>query len=173
MAKKKKTRKRAVSRKKPARRKRARRSNLSAATTSDIVKELERRERLLGKLEGKRDQLLDALASIEKEIAASSRTVSRRGRPPAGASAKRGRPRATGTRKATRVRKRPKNATNLVEALAKVLKGKTMGVAEVTMAVQKAGYKTTSPNFRTIVNQTLINSKSRFKKIERGKYSAK
>lgn len=173
MAKKKKTRKRAVSRKKPARRKRARRSNLSGASTTDIVKELERRERLLGKLEGKRDQLLDALATIEREIKAFSGFASSRGRPVAGAPAKRGRPRLAGARKPSSGRKRPKNATNLVQALAKVLKGKTMGVSEVTIVVQKAGYKTTSPNFRTIVNQTLINNKNTFKKIERGKYSAK
>lgn len=61
---------------------------------------------------------------------------------------------------------------NLVEALVKLLKGRTMSVTEMTAAVQKAGYKTTSPNFRTIVNQTLIKS-DRFKKVARGQYTAK
>jgi hypothetical protein len=61
---------------------------------------------------------------------------------------------------------------NLIEALGKVLDGKTMSVTEVSEAVQKAGYKTTSPSFRTIVNQTLINS-GKFKRVERGKYTAK
>jgi hypothetical protein len=61
---------------------------------------------------------------------------------------------------------------NLVAALAKVLDGKTMSVTDVSEAVQKAGYKTTSPSFRTIVNQTLINS-GKFKRIERGQYTAK
>ena len=70
------------------------------------------------------------------------------------------------------VRKRPKNDTNLVEALAKVLKGKTMGVTEVTAAVQVAGYKTSAANFRTIVNQALIRSEL-IKKVSRGQYTAK
>ena len=61
---------------------------------------------------------------------------------------------------------------NLVEALQKTLKGKTMGVTEVTEAVQKNGYKTSAANFRTIVNQTLIKHPKTFKKIARGQYSA-
>lgn len=69
-------------------------------------------------------------------------------------------------------RRRPKNATNLVEALKKVLTDKVMSVTEVAEAVQKAGYQTTSPSFRTIVNQALIAS-GKFKRIERGQYTAK
>jgi hypothetical protein len=67
---------------------------------------------------------------------------------------------------------RPRNESYLVEALAAVLKGKTMSVTEVTEAVQTAGYKTTSPNFRTIVNQALIAS-GKFKRVRRGQYTAK
>jgi hypothetical protein len=52
-----------------------------------------------------------------------------------------------------------------------VLKGKTMGVAEAADAVQKAGYKTSSPNFRTIVNQALLRSEL-IKKLGRGAYTA-
>ena len=61
---------------------------------------------------------------------------------------------------------------NLEDALAKTLTGHTMGVSEVADAVQAAGYQTTSPNFRTIVNQTLIRS-NKFKKVSHGKYTAK
>ena len=68
-------------------------------------------------------------------------------------------------------RKRHKNDSNLEQALAGVLKGKTMGVTEVAQAVQEAGYRTTSPNFRTIVNQTLIRS-ALIKKVSRGQYTA-
>ncbi|QOJ00188.1 MAG: hypothetical protein HRU70_06685 [Phycisphaeraceae bacterium] len=68
-------------------------------------------------------------------------------------------------------RKRPKNDSNLIEALAKLLKGKTMSVTEASQKVQQAGYKTTAANFRTIVNQTLIKS-DKFKKISRGQYTA-
>ncbi len=70
-------------------------------------------------------------------------------------------------------RKRHRNDTNLVEALQQVLSGTTMGVTEAAAAVQAAGYKTTSPNFRTIVNQTLIKHSDAFSKKSRGKYTAK
>ena len=70
-------------------------------------------------------------------------------------------------------RKRHKNDSNLVEALQSVLKGTTMGVTEVAQAVQEAGYKTTSPNFRTIVNQTLIKHNDVFAKQGRGLYTAR
>jgi hypothetical protein len=68
---------------------------------------------------------------------------------------------------------RTRNAANLADSLASVLKGKTMGVSEVATAVQRAGYKTTSPNFRTIVNQALLANPSMFKKVSRGQYTAK
>lgn len=70
-------------------------------------------------------------------------------------------------------RKRHRNDTNLVGALQQVLNGKTLGVTEAANAVQKAGYKTTSPNFRTIVNQTLIKHPDVFSKQGRGLYTAK
>jgi hypothetical protein len=69
-------------------------------------------------------------------------------------------------------RKRPRNETNLADALAKVLKGKTMGVTEAAEAVQRAGYQTTAANFRTIVNQALIKNNKMFKKVDRGQYTA-
>ena len=69
-------------------------------------------------------------------------------------------------------RRREKNEMNLAQSLAKVLKGKTMGVTEVAGEVQKAGYRTTAENFRTIVNQTLIKNKKMFRKVERGQYTA-
>jgi hypothetical protein len=68
-------------------------------------------------------------------------------------------------------RKRPVNDMNLAESLAKVLKNRTMSVTDVTAEVQKAGYKTSAENFRTIVNQTLIRD-ARFKKVSRGQYTA-
>lgn len=69
-------------------------------------------------------------------------------------------------------RRRPRNDMNLVQALSKVLKNRTMSVTEVAEEVQRAGYKTSSANFRTIVNQTLIKSPA-FKKVSRGKYTSK
>ena len=69
-------------------------------------------------------------------------------------------------------RTRPKNDQNLSDALVGVLSGQVMGVSEVADAVQKAGYKTSSDNFRVIVNQTLLRDK-RIKKVARGQYTAK
>ena len=43
---------------------------------------------------------------------------------------------------------------------------------DVTEAVQRAGYKTSAANFRTIVNATLLKS-PKFKKVARGQYTAK
>ena len=62
---------------------------------------------------------------------------------------------------------------SLVEALTKVLTGKTLSVTEASVAVKKIGYKTKSENFRTIVNQTLIKYPNLYKKVARGQYTAK
>ncbi|MCB9841270.1 MAG: hypothetical protein H6809_06445 [Phycisphaeraceae bacterium] len=126
-------------------------------STADLRAELQRREGQVGKLMSRHNELTAELAQIEAELAAlgiAASGASRRGR-----------------RAAVGVRRRHRNDANLEESLAKVLKGKTMGVTEVAQAVQAAGYKTTSPNFRTIVNQTLLRS-SLIKKVARGQYTA-
>lgn len=69
--------------------------------------------------------------------------------------------------------RRPKNTMSLVEALHKTLAGKVMSVVEIVPAVQADGYKTTSANFRTIVNQTLISNPDKFRKVARGQYTSK
>ncbi len=154
-------------------------------------------ERRLGALHAKREELAAELEELDAEIAGVEGAVAtapapKRGRPakkrlgrpakkrpvgrprkkrPVGRPPKRrpvGRPRtkaAAGTR--------PRNADSLVGSLGKLLKGKTMSVTEMSDKVQKAGYKTSSPNFRTIVNQTLINNPKGFKRVARGQYTAK
>lgn len=67
---------------------------------------------------------------------------------------------------------RPRNTATLVDALARVLDGKTMRVTDVAEAVQKAGYRTTSSHFRTQVNIALSKS-GKFKRVGRGQYTAK
>jgi hypothetical protein len=67
---------------------------------------------------------------------------------------------------------RPRNTATLVDALAKILDGKTMRVTDVAEAVQKAGYRTNSSHFRTQVNIALSKS-GRFKRVGRGQYTAK
>ncbi len=144
-------------------------AKLGNVTTSALRTELDRRARGLDRLETKREKLLEQLEDVEIEIETLSSAIGAGA--PTGRKKKRGTRRGAGGSKTTS-RKRPRNDMNLVDALAKVLKTKTMGVTEVSDAVQKAGYKTSSPNFRTIVNQTLINS-GKFKRVSRGQYTAK
>jgi hypothetical protein len=135
-----------------------------------LRRELERRQGRLADLIRQRDELTEELNALEGVFGASEGTVGTRRGP--------GRPRGTG-RKAHRAvgrtgrRSYGRNKTNLVTALKNTLSGKTMSVVDVTQQVQKNGYKTTSPNFRTIVNQALIANPTVFKKVARGEYTAR
>jgi predicted RNase H-like nuclease len=143
---------------------------LANVATTDLQRELARRERQVDSLLGKRERLQAQIDDIDSELSALS--VSAGG----GTSARgtgRGRSRKKGVHKKRTTRKRPKNDMNLVEALQKTLKNKELGVQDIVDAVQKQGYKTSSPNFRTIVNQTLIINKKQFKRVARGIYTAK
>jgi hypothetical protein len=134
---------------------------LAGVSFDALQRELARRHRLAGALERRRARVAAKLEAIDRQIAsygggaapAARRGGRRRGGGP-------GRPRAG-------------NSATLAQALAGVLSGKTMGVSEVADAVKAAGYKTNSPNFRTIVNAALINHKSLFRKKGRGKYTAR
>lgn len=132
----------------------AKRSSLESLTVADLHRELRKRERSQGRivksLMSKREKLAAKLAELDSEIARHGGSV----------------------RSGRRGGSRPRNDTNLADALLAVLTGATMGVTEVAEAVKKAGYKTSSPNFRTIVNQTLINS-GKFKRVGRGLYTSK
>lgn len=142
---------------------------LANVATTDLQRELARRERQVDSLLGKRERLQAQIDEIDSELGALS--VAAGGGTSAGRG--RGRGRKKGAHKKRTTRKRPKNDMNLVEALQKTLKNKELGVQDIVDAVQKQGYKTSSPNFRTIVNQTLINNKKQFKRVARGIYTAK
>ncbi len=71
-----------------------------------------------------------------------------------------------------RVQQRIQNEQCLAEALVEVLSDEILSVTAAAAAVQAHGYQTTSPNFRTIVNQTLIAHPDRFKRVRRGHYTA-
>ena len=130
---------------------------LSNVSTVDIQAELRRRQQKLPALQRKQKKLLADLAEVENQLAALGISASKR---TAAGAAPRGR--------------RPKNKRNLADTLASVLsKTKPMRVIEAVAAVKKAGYKTTSNNFNTIVNQTLLKDKKRFKQTGRGKYVVK
>ena len=132
----------------------------SKVSTGELQAELKRRQQKLPALQRKHRQLAAELADLEKQIAGLSGSAPARARKP---SAKRAAPK----------RRRPKNKKNLADTLVSVLsKTKPLRVIEAVAAVKKAGYKTTSKNFNTIVNQTLLKDK-RFKQASRGKYLVK
>ena len=131
----------------------ARPSKLAALSVADLHREIARRERGSKALLRKRARVAAKLDALDAQIAAM------------GLKEGGGRSGASGG-------KRPKNAMSLVEALAKALQGKTMGVGEAAKAVQKAGYRSSAKNFRVVVNIALINS-GKFKRVERGQYTAK
>jgi hypothetical protein len=133
---------------------------LSGISLDVLNAELRRRQRTVRTLQRRHANVLAKAARLEQQI----RELG--GEPGGGARRGPGRPRGSGTGR------RPRNEKNLVEALAGILNGKTMSVTEVADAVQRAGYRTSAANFRTIVNQTLIKS-DRFKRVGRGQYTAK
>lgn len=122
-------------------------SSLANLSVNVLEKELRRRAKSLRTLERKRDRLAKKLATVDAQIAA------------AGGSSARGR------------RTRPQNSMTLVQAMAKSLAGKTLGVTELANAVKKDGYSSHAANFRTIVNQALIKHRKVFKKVSRGQYT--
>lgn len=132
----------------------ARPSALSNLSNTDLLREVARRERKVRTLARKRDKLMVKVKALDAQIEQFG-----------GRSSGAGRVGGAGSR--------PRNTMNLVEALTKVLTGKTLGVTEAADAVKKAGYATTSPNFRTIVNQALLANTSSFKRVDRGQYTAK
>ncbi len=127
------------------------RSGLGRVSTDALARELSRRQQTVRRLERRRDKLAEELEQIEREL---------------------GELGGLGGVSIGGVRKRPRNDANLADSLVKVLKTKTMTVTEVADAVRQAGYRTSAENFRTIVNQTLIKDK-RFKRVSRGRYTAK
>lgn len=127
----------------------AKQSSLSKISLLEIKAEIRRREGAFGKLQKKRAKLLEKLAAIDAQITEAGGSI-------------------TGGARGARAR----NEKGLVPYLLDVLDGKTMSVTEAADAVIKAGYVTTSPSFRTIVNQALLSHKSKFKKVSRGQYTA-
>ncbi len=108
----------------------------------------------VAKLQKKRDELQAKVAGLDRQIAAAG------GGGGGGAS-----PRTAGGR--------ARNPTSLGEAIAAVVGGKgAMTVGDIMDAVLAAGYRSTSANFRGIVNQTLIKDE-RFHSAGRGSYAMK
>ena len=123
-------------------------SDLTGMSIEALQSEIKRREKQAKALQRRREKLVKQHAEVDAEIAAI-------GGVPGGAGGGR----------------RPRNESNLPDALANVLYHKELTVTEAADAVRAAGYITTSPNFRTIVNQALIRDE-RFKRVGRGLYTA-
>lgn len=128
------------------------RSSLIGLSVGDLQREIQRRERASRTLRKQHAKLSRQLAVVERKLAAAGVDVG-------------------GGRAVSGRRVRPQNKSSLAQALANLLKGKTMSVTEAAVAVKKAGYKTDSPNFRTMVNAQLLNKKL-FKRESRGKYTS-
>jgi hypothetical protein len=130
-------------------------SNLSI---SQLESMLSSRMADLQRLSKEHSKLSQQLAEVERKIAALGGKSHGRGPMPA---------RTSGGR--------VKNEKSLVETLVEVLSAGTepMKVGDIVDAVLKAGYHTSSDNFRGIVNQTLIKESRRFSSAGRGLYTMK
>jgi hypothetical protein len=69
-------------------------------------------------------------------------------------------------------RPRGGRSSTLAQAPASLLKDKTMSVTDLAEAVRRAGYKTNSSNFLTIVNAAVLKEKG-FKRSRGGQYTAR
>jgi hypothetical protein len=134
----------------------AKSKKLTDVSLAELQDELQRRRKQLPGLQAKRDKLAKQLAEVDKQI----EMLQGKGKAPAKPS----------TRK---TRKRPKNAVSLPDILEKVMKGKgSVGIGEAMEMALAEGYKSSSSQFRNIINQTL-NKDPRFKKVARGQYTLK
>lgn len=127
-------------------------SGLAGISLSALSREIERRRSKASVLMRDRKKLAAKLAALDAKIA-------RLG-------ADSGAARGVGS-------PRGENSSTLAGALVRLLTGKTMSVTEMSKQVQSAGYKTNSPNFRTIVNAALINHSTLFRRVSRGQYTAR
>ena len=136
----------------------ARPNSGSGLTISQLQSILSHRKTEINKLHRKR-------STIEKNLAAIDRSIAKLEGDGAGAR------RVGGAGSGLRAR----NEKSLVETLEDVLQGgkSPMGVKDIVAAVEKAGYRSSSANFRGLVNQTLIKEKKRFESAGHGLYEMK
>jgi hypothetical protein len=128
------------------------RSIANGLSIGELEQMLQSRRSQVQKLERQRSKIARKLDAIDDRI-----------RSLGGGSGGRGRPVG-----------RARNSQSLVAMLETVLKGsgKPMNVGDIADAVQSKGYRSSSANFRGIVNQTLIKDK-RFSAASRGMYQLK
>ena len=135
----------------------ARPSSGAGLAIADLQRILDQKQNELKRLYKRRSQLERELHGIDREI---SKVEGR------GGNGRGGRKGGGG---------RARNDKSLIETLEDVLRsnGGPMGVGDILEAVQAAGYRSNSDNFRGIINQQLIKEKKRFHKAGRGMYQLK
>jgi len=117
---------------------------LESVTLAELQAELRSRAKSGERLRARRAALVRKLAALDEQIARAGLAQGRRFK-----------------------NKKPLEAA-LVDAIGRA----EMSVTRLAQVVQHRGYRTSSPNFRTIVNQTVINS-TRFRRVRRGVYAAR
>jgi hypothetical protein len=153
----------------PRRKKRrGRPSAIARVSTSNLMKEIERRRGMLGNLRATRDDLTRQLESLNADIDDIESFAG-----PLSAPAVRGPGRPKGSGKSSRGRGRGGNKKSLSVLLHSLLRGKTMSAPEMAKAAKKAGYKSTSKNFPAVVSLTILKNRKLFKRVSRGKYTTK
>jgi hypothetical protein len=149
-------------------RRRDRPSAIARVSTTDLMREIERRRGMLGSLRATRDDLTRQLESLNTEIAGIESMDGPGSAPP-----RRGPGRPKGSGKGGRGRGRDGNKQTLSMLLHSLLRGKTMSVPEMAQAAKKAGYKSKSKNFRMVVGLTILKNRKMFRRVTRGQYTAK
>jgi hypothetical protein len=134
---------------------------LKSFSTSELRREIARREKGASRLLKRRDKLARLVAALEAEMAGLGLAPGkRRGRPPGSG---KGPGKGRGGRRA-------RNKVSLPDVIAKVVKaGSTISPAEVATKVRKAGYKSTAAHFGMMVSNAL-SKHSGFKRVSRGQY---
>jgi hypothetical protein len=136
---------------------------LANASVEQLQAEITRREAQLAALEAQRSRLVAAMASLDVTLSglgAANSMISNNHR--SGAASPNG-----------RAHHGAGGGMSLVEAMRKVLPNAVMSVAEIGEAVKSIGYKTASRNFRTVITNALGKHTHLFKKVSRGRYTAR
>lgn len=138
-----------------------RQPRLKDATTTSLLSELDRRRAVL---QEERAELIDLLEDVEAHLADLEAAPAAR---------KKKRRRSNQAKRNSSKSGTRRNKAVLADVLYTVVAGKDMSVPEAADAVLKAGYKTKSSttNFRVMINQTLTKDK-RFTRVSRGVYTA-
>ncbi len=126
---------------------------LKNLSTSDLRRELERRSRSSGKLQKRRQKLMEEIGAIDAELAALGEAVG-----------------SAASNSGTGPRRRARNKVSLPDAIAQSMEvGAVVSPKEASELVQANGYKTNSASFNMMVSNALSKDK-RFKRLGRGQY---